>query len=86
MIDRLQRELADVERLSPDEQEELAIFIAAFREAHGEEPPPSETTQPWQDPAEAWSDLPDDDEAETFFRMRHETQPGASVTLRDTIR
>jgi hypothetical protein len=81
MIDRLQRELAAVERLSPDEQEEVAIFIAALREAHGEEPPASETAQPWQDPAGAWSDLPDDDEAETFFRMRHDTQPSAPIDL-----
>ncbi len=38
-------------------------------------------TQPWQDPAGAWSDLPEDDEAETFYRMRHETAPSAPIEL-----
>jgi hypothetical protein len=83
MIERLQRELADLERLSADEQEELALYIAALRQAHAREAamPPVEQTQPWQDPAGAWSDLPEDDEAETFYRMRHETEPSAPIEL-----
>lgn len=75
MIDRLQQELAGLEQLSPEAQEELAVYIAALREAQGIDVTQAGSDQhPWQDPAGAWSDLPDDDEAETFFRMRHETE------------
>ena len=83
MTDRLQHELADLERLSPDEQEELALYIEALRQAHAHEAAVStlDLTQPWQDPAGAWSDLPEDDEAETFYRMRHETAPSAPIEL-----
>ncbi|MBF6589472.1 MAG: hypothetical protein IVW57_02940 [Ktedonobacterales bacterium] len=83
MIDRLQRDLADLERLSPDEQEEIAILIEALRSAHERELSPTvlESAQPWQDPAGAWQDLPEDDEAETFYRMRHETGPSAPIEL-----
>lgn len=83
MIDRLQRNLTDLERLTPDEQEEIALYIEVLRSAHGREALPTERelAQPWQDPAGAWSDLPEDDEAETFSRMRHETAPSAPVEL-----
>ncbi len=43
--------------------------------------PTHDQAQPWQDPAGAWSDLPEDDEAETFYRMRHETVPSAPIDL-----
>ena len=42
MIDLLRRELADLEYLSPEQQEELALFIAALRlerESVTSEPP-----------------------------------------------
>ena len=83
MIERLQRNLAELENLSPDEQEELALYIEALRETRS---PGSITATPesgaqWQDPAGSWSDLPDDDEAETFYRMRHETEPAAPIEL-----
>lgn len=83
MIDRLQRNLADLERLSADEQEEIALYIEALREAHerGMLPVDQELAQPWQDPAGAWRDLPEDDEAATFYRMRHETEPSAPIEL-----
>lgn len=83
MIDRLQRDLADLEQLSIDEQEELALYIEALREAHERAALTAEQdlAQPWEDPAGAWSDLPEDDEAETFYRMRHETEPSAPVEL-----
>ncbi len=83
MIERLQQELADLERLSPDEQEELALYIEALRQAHAHEAaaPTHDQAQPWQDPAGAWSDLPEDDEAETFHRMRHETEPSSPIEL-----
>jgi hypothetical protein len=83
MIERLQQELADLERLSPDEQEELALYIEALRQApaHEASVPTHDQAQPWQDPAGAWSDLPEDDEAETFYRMRHETEPSSPIEL-----
>ncbi|HEY7833647.1 MAG TPA: hypothetical protein VIG30_08770 [Ktedonobacterales bacterium] len=83
MIDRLQRELSDLEQLSPDEQEELALYIEALRRGHEHASGPAafDPAQTWQDPAGAWSDLPEDDEAETFFRMRHETAPSAPIEL-----
>jgi hypothetical protein len=86
MIERLQRNLADLEHLSPDEQEEIALYIEALRNSHGREAIPAEfeavvSPSPWQDPAGAWSDLPEDDEAETFYRMRHETEPSAPIEL-----
>jgi hypothetical protein len=85
MIDLLRRELADLEYLSPEQQEELALFIAALRlerESVTSEPPSDpKPTDAWRDPAGAWSDLPEDDEAETFYRMRHETAPSTPVDL-----
>lgn len=86
MIDRLQQDLAGLEHLSPDEQEELALYIEALRSAHERATlttpqAPAEPLQSWQDPAGAWSDLPEDDEAETFRRMRHETGPSAPIEL-----
>lgn len=85
MIDRLQRDLADLERLTPDEQEQIAVLIEILRGAHERELPPAgvavEAVQSWQDPAGAWKDLPEDDEAETFYRMRHESAPSAPIEL-----
>lgn len=81
MIDRLQHQMADLGALSPDEQEELALYIEALRQAHGVDTQASPSDQAWQDPAGAWSDLPEDDEAETFYRMRHETEPSAPIAL-----
>ena len=83
MIERLQREVSHLEHLSPDEQEELAIYIEALRETRELDTSPSalEPAEPWHDPAGAWSDLPEDDEAETFYRMRHETEPSTPIEL-----
>lgn len=83
MIDRLQRDLADLESLTPEEQEELALYIEALRETHerGATPLHVFPASLWQDPAGAWADLPEDDEAETFYRMRHEAPPSAPIEL-----
>lgn len=81
MIDRLQRELERLDQLTPEAQEELALFIAALRESQSVDSPSLSAEQPWHDPAGAWSDLPNDDEAETFYRMRHETSPSAPIDV-----
>ena len=79
-LDRLQRELAGLDQLSAEAQEELAVFIEALRESQSVDMPSLKTDrQSWQDPAGAWSDLPDDDEVETFYRMRHETSAPTPV-------
>jgi hypothetical protein len=75
VIERLQKELTNLEGLSPDEQEELALFIEALRHAHEAVLTMLDQTQPWQNPAGAWSDLLEDDEAETFYCMRHKAAP-----------
>lgn len=97
MIEDLRRELADIEQLSPGEQEKVALLIRALRERHGQK----RTTRTsridrwqdpagalshlagnaWQDPAGAWSDLPEDDEFAAFGRMRHEVPPSAPIEL-----
>ena len=83
MIERLQREVSQLEHLSPEEQEEVAIYIEALRAARESTvaQPERATAEPWHDSAGAWSDLPEDDEAATFYRMRHETAPSAPIEL-----
>jgi hypothetical protein len=81
MIDRLHRALEDLVYLTPDEQEELASYIEVLRAAHTPAHLAQEEQTLWQDPAGAWSDLPEHDEAEAFFRMRHETEPSPPVEL-----
>lgn len=83
MIDRLQHDLTDLAQLSPEQQEELALYIEALRDTPGNATSPAhlESAQTWDDPAGAWSDLPDDDEAGAFSRMRRDTRPSAPIEL-----
>ncbi len=83
MIDRLQRELSQLGRLPPEEQEELALYIEALIETHRREvdQPHIASATGWKDPAGEWSDLPEDDEVEAFDRMRHDTEPSAPIEL-----
>lgn len=84
MIDQLRREVEELEHLSPTEQEEMALYIRSLlrslREMHSQDATTGAAApdESWQDPAGAWSDLPEDDEAETFYRMRHEVPPSAA--------
>src|SRR5260370_16972358 len=62
MIERLQQELADLERLSPDEQEELPLYIEALRQAHPHEAaaPTPDQAHPSQTPPATSTHLPPD--------------------------
>lgn len=95
MIERLKRELAAIEQLSPQEQEQVARLIRTLRTGHGRRraAPTSNTGRwqdpagalshllGWQDPAGAWNDLPEEDEFAAFERMRHEVPPSAPIEL-----
>ncbi len=80
MIDRLQDVLPYLEQLPPEAQEEAATYIEALAEALEREafapgyvrpvPQERESTEDWEDPAGAWSDLPDDI-LEELDQLRH---------------
>jgi hypothetical protein len=80
MIDRLQDILPHLEQLPPEAQEEAATYIEALAEALEREafapghvrpvPQERESIEDWEDPAGAWSDLPDDI-LEELDQLRH---------------
>ncbi len=84
MIDRLQDILPYLEHLPPEAQEEAAIFIEALAEAlereafapgrAGSVPLEKESMEQWEDPAGAWSDLPDT-MLEELDQLRHASPP-----------
>jgi len=84
MIDRLHDALPYLEQLPPEAQEEAAIYIEALAEAFEHEafvpgrvqPVPDEMQSGkfWEDPAEAWRDLPDS-MLEELDQLRHASPP-----------
>ncbi len=76
MIDRLQEVLPHLQYFPPEMQEEIANYIKELEQeafAHGrmqELPQMASSEEPWEDPAGAWSDLPDD-MFEELDRIRH---------------
>ena len=84
MIDRLQDILPYLEHLPPEAQEEAATYIEALAEALGRRPFLSghiqsvphkrESLEQWEDPAGAWSDLPDT-MLEELDQLRHANPP-----------
>lgn len=84
MIDRLHDVLPYLEHLSPEAQEEAAIYIEALAEALEREtfmlgripsiPYEMQPLEPWEDPAGAWRDLPDS-MLEELDRLRHASPP-----------
>ena len=84
MIDRLQDVLPYLEHLPPEAQEEAATYIEALAEALEREafvlgrsrsaPYERESVEQWEDPAGAWSDLPDT-MLEELDRLRHASPP-----------
>lgn len=84
MIDRLQDVLPYLEQLPPEAQEEAATYIEALAEALEREvyssgsvrpiPQERESMEDWQDPAGAWSDLPDT-MLEELDQLRHASPP-----------
>ncbi|GAC1629606.1 MAG: hypothetical protein NVS4B11_28620 [Ktedonobacteraceae bacterium] len=86
MIDRLQKVLPHLEYLSPEAQEEIANHIEALEHkafAHGRIEDILQdvsSTEPWKDPAEAWSDLPDD-MFEELDKIRHSNPPSPPIDL-----
>ena len=67
MIERLQDVLPYLQRLPPEAQEEAAMYIEALAEAFNQEVSihnrssfgKMQQVDHWEDPAGAWSDLPD---------------------------
>jgi hypothetical protein len=88
MIDRLQNVLPQLEHLSPEAQEEAAMYIAALTEALEFESLVSgrkglarwQIEEPWEDPAGAWSDLPDT-LLEDLDHIRHSSPPTPPIDL-----
>ena len=84
MIDRLQDVLPYLEYLPPEAQEEAATYIESLAEALENEslapgrlqrgPNEMQSAEQWEDPAGAWSDLPDD-MLEELDQLRHATPP-----------
>jgi hypothetical protein len=84
MIDHLHDALSYLEQLPPEAQEDVASYIEALVEALGREtfvpshprrvPPEIQLTKQWEDPAGAWSDLPDT-MLEELDRIRHASPP-----------
>jgi len=86
MIDRLQEVLPHLQYLPPEAQEEIANHIEELEQeafAHGcveDVPYNASLAEPWQDPAGAWSDLPDD-MFEELDRIRHSNPPTPPIEL-----
>jgi hypothetical protein len=88
MIDRLQNVLPQLEHLPPEAQEEAATYIAALAEAlefeslasSRKRPARRRIGEPWQDPAGAWSDLPDT-LLEDLDHLRHSSPPTPPIDL-----
>jgi len=84
MIDRLQDILPHLEHLPPEAQEEAANYIEALAEALEREafvlgrirrePREIGALEQWEDPAGAWSDLPDT-MLEELDQLRHAIPP-----------
>jgi hypothetical protein len=84
MIDRLQDILPHLEQLPPEAQEEAATYIEALTEALEREafapghvrpfPEERESIEDWEDPAGAWSDLPDN-MLDELDQLRHVNPP-----------
>jgi hypothetical protein len=84
MIDRLQDVLPYLEQLPPEAQEEAATYIEALAEALERgayapgrvrpNPRATESMEDWQDPAGAWSDLPDT-MLDELDQLRHASSP-----------
>ncbi len=84
MIERLQDILPYLEHLPPEAQEEAATYIEALAEALERGAYASdnskfarrerETMEEWEDPAGAWSDLPDT-MFEELDQLRHASPP-----------
>jgi hypothetical protein len=84
MIDRLHDVLPHLEHLPPEAQEEAATYIEVLAEAlerqafvHGRirrVPHEIQPTEHWEDPAGAWSDLPDT-MLEELDQLRHASPP-----------
>ncbi len=84
MIDRLHEVLPYLEHLSPEAQEEAASYIEALAEAFERAdfvlgrirriPRKIEPAERWEDPAGAWSDLPDT-MLDDLDQIRHASPP-----------
>lgn len=84
MIDRLHKVLPYLEHLPPEAQEEAASYIEALAEAFERTdfvlgrirriPCKIELVEHWEDPAGAWSDLPDT-MIEDMDQLRHASAP-----------
>ncbi len=81
MIDRLNEVLPQLEQLPAETQEIVATYIEVLIEtlerdaiAHGPIRQMSPVTEPWKDPAGAWSDLPDT-MLEELDQLRHRVPP-----------
>jgi len=84
MIDRLNEVLPYLEHLPPEAQEEAASYIEALAEAFERAdfvlgcirriPRKIESIEHWEDPAGAWSDLPDT-MLEDMDQLRHASTP-----------
>ncbi len=86
MIDRLQEVLPHLQYLPPETQEEIANYIKFLEQeafARGrikELPHVAASAEPWEDPAGAWSDLPDD-MFEELDKIRHSNPPTPPIEL-----
>ena len=86
IIDRLQEVLPDLQFFPPEMQEEIANHIKELEQeafAHGrmrEFPEMALDEEHWEDPAGAWSDLPDDI-FEELDKIRHSNPPTPPIEL-----
>lgn len=85
MIDRLQDVLPYLEQLPPEAQEEAATYIEALAQVLRKHGTPNQTQErqieePWEDPAGAWSDLPDT-MLDELDMLRHASPPTRPLEL-----